>query len=256
MAFFTSKHSFLALAMAMAGMALSFIACEKDQGKRNIEAYYFPLDKLADGMVYEYQPVENPDYPVVYWYYKSMKVNGQQYLLGMSYDPAFSPDQFTREERVDNGMLLADFYTLEADSTGTKQRLQATIEAANVFPFEVKEPYGVLLSSLHWRPLGDSSTITLVKNRQFDSDTTIIFKNEAIPAINFNTRELADQEVIGHMELEFGGTEVYAKGIGLVYFKKDIDGWLMQYRLADRYSMEDFEKKFKARLENLEQVND
>ncbi|MEZ4931754.1 MAG: hypothetical protein R2788_06525 [Saprospiraceae bacterium] len=51
--------------------------------------------------------------PPMYWYYKSMKQDGSQYLLGTGYDPEFSPDQFLREEKVGNGMLLIDFIIYE-----------------------------------------------------------------------------------------------------------------------------------------------
>ncbi|MEZ4962489.1 MAG: hypothetical protein R2830_21855 [Saprospiraceae bacterium] len=225
------------------------ISCKNDFGSHNIEAFYFPLDKLEDGKVYEYQSVGNPNDPPMYWYYKSMKEGGHQYLLGTSYDTEFSPDQFVREERAANGMLLADFYMYEKDSTGKKMQLRANIEAANVFPFAVKEPAGVLLSSVHWQSLGDSARLSLVRNRQFDKDTTVSFKGKNLSAVKFLTRELVDQETEGHLELEYGGMEVYAKGIGLVYFKKNIsEKWQMAYRLADVYDMKDFEEKFKTVL--------
>lgn len=227
-------------------------ACTTDKdGRRNIAAYYFPLDELAQGKVYEYEPVSEMNNPTVYWHYKSVRQGGSQFLLGKSYDPAFSPDQFVREERVGNGMLLADFFTFETGEDGKKRPIQAKIDAANVFPFEVKKPFGVLLSSLQYSS-GDTATITLVRNRQFDSDTTVVFNGKTLPAVKFNTRELVDQEVKGHLELEFGGMEVYAKNIGLIYFKKNIDGWLMQYRLANIYNTGDFEEKFKIKLDSLQ----
>jgi len=237
----------------LAGLALVaiFAACKNEtDGLRNIEAYYYPLSDLQDGKVYEYEPVGEPTDPPVYWYYKSLAQGGTAYLLGTSYGPTFSPDQLVREERVQNGMLLNDFYVYETDADGNSQQIQASIEAANVFPFDVKPLGSVVLTSLHWRPLGDTSSITLVRNRQFDSDTTIIFQEKNTPAVKFNTRELVDQEEAGHLELEFGGVEVYAKKLGLVYFRKDVSGQRrIEYRLKSVYSMEEFEAKFKAKLE-------
>ncbi|MBK9018265.1 MAG: hypothetical protein IPM82_31800 [Saprospiraceae bacterium] len=70
-----------------------------------------------------------------------------------------------------------------------------------------------------------------------------------MPAVKFNTRELVDQEETGHLELEFGGVEVYAKNIGLVYFRKDVSGQRrIEYQLKAVYSMEEFEAKFKEKL--------
>ncbi len=237
---------------SMLALATLFFACTNEQatGLRNIEAYYYPLSDLQDGKVYEYEPLGEEGDPPVYWYYRSVLEGGIGYLVGQSYDPAFNPDQFVREERVWNGMLLKDFIVYETDAEGKSQQIRADIEAANVFPFEVKPLGSVLLSSLHWRPLGDSSSITLVRNRQFDSDTTIVFQAKNVDAVKFNTRELVDQEVDGHLELEFGGTEVYAKKIGLVYFRKDVSGQRrIEYRLKSVYSMAEFEQKFKEKLE-------
>ena len=231
-------------------LVVIFAACKNEtDGLRNIEAYYYPLSDLQDGKVYEYEPLGDESDPPVYWYYKSMAQGGTAYLLGTSYGPTFSPDQFVREERVHNGILLSAFYVYETDAEGKSQQIQADIVAANVFPFEVKPLGSVVLTSLHWRPLGDTSSITLVRNRQFDSDTTIIFQEKKTPAVKFNTRELVDQEETGHLELEFGGVEVYAKNIGLVYFRKDVsDQRRIEYQLKAVYSMEEFEAKYKEKL--------
>ena len=77
----------------------------------------------------------------------------------------------------------------------------------------------------------------------------MFFGGKKVPAVKFLTRELVDQETEGHLELEYGGMEVYAKGIGLVFFKKNISkDWQMAYRLAAVYDMEAFEQKFKTSL--------
>ncbi|MCU0347188.1 MAG: hypothetical protein MUC59_09595 [Saprospiraceae bacterium] len=236
----------------LAALALAALlgACTTDpKGLHNIEAFYYPLSDLQDGMVYEYEPLGHENDPPVYWYYKSMIQDGKAYLLGTSYGPAFSPDQFVREERVENGMVLNDFYVYELDSLGKSQQVKATVEAANVFPFEVKPLGSTLLTSLNW-PLGDTSSITLVRNRQYDSDTTFSFQGKQVDAVKFNTRELVDQESEGHLELEFGGMEIYGKKLGLVYFRKDVSGQRrIEYQLKARYSMAEFEEKFQEKLE-------
>jgi hypothetical protein len=232
-------------------LPLAFFACKNDGGVRNIEAYYFPLDKLEEGKVYEYQMTSGAEKSSVYWYYKSMKEGDSRYLLGMAYDTGFSPDQFVREERVDNGMLLADFIAYEADTTtGKKVQAPARIDAANVFPFEVKQPAGVLLSSVTWQSPLDSSVYLFVRNRQFDRDTSIVFQGKNYPAVVFNVRELVDHDLEGHWKQEYPATEIYAKGIGLVYAGKTFnDSLRLTYQLAGIYSMAVFEKKFRVTLE-------
>ena len=233
-------------------LLLSLLAsCQIEKEARNIEAFYFPLQSLKDGKVYEYQSVGNPNDPPVYWLYHSEKADGEEFLLGTAYSPEFLPDQSIREKRVDNGMKLTEFSTWETDSTGERRQVQASIQAGNVFPFLVKENPGVLLTSLRWQSSqADSATLSLVRNRQFDKDTTVIFQGEKTAAVKFQVRYLVDQEIEGHLELEYGGEEVYAKGIGLVFFKKDINkDWKMAYELAAIYDLKAFEEKFKTKLE-------
>ena len=89
-----------------------------------------------------------------------------------------------------------------------------------------------------------------MRNRQFDRDTTIVFKNKKVRAIQFNIIELVEHDHEGRLPLEFNGTEIYAVGIGLVAVKKNItEGYQMAYELKDIYSMEEFEEKFKVALE-------
>jgi len=210
------------------------------------------LHKLKDGKVYEYHSVGNPNDPPVYWHYQMEEKGGSQYLLGTAYDPWFSPDQFVREERVQNGMLLGEFYTFERDSTGAKQRVEADIEVGNVFPFTVQDEPGVLLSRIRWEPLGGTGSVTLIRNRQYDRDTTFTFNGKSLPAVKFYVRELIDNDQEGHLELEYPAVEIYAKDVGLVYFRKDIDEkWQMEYLLAAIYTMPEFEKKFGQRIGSL-----
>ena len=228
-----------------------FFSCQNEKGTRNIEAYYFPLNELKKGKVYEYQPIGNEFDPPIFWYYKSMKQDDGYYLLGMGYDPEFNPDQFIREEKVSNGMLLLDFYTYESvDSVGNKTQVQADIAAGNVFPFYVKKPANVLLTSLSWKPEGeDGAKINLVRNRQFTNDTSFVFKNKNIPSVIFKTIELIEHDEQGRLPIEYDGTEVYAKNIGLVRFKKNISkGYQMAYELKDIYTMEEFEEKFRIKI--------
>jgi hypothetical protein len=237
--------------LCSAAFAILLATCGKaPDGTRQLEPYYYPLAELREGRVYEYEPLGDEQDPPVYWLYRSKTEGAATYLHGTSYGPRFEVDQYVREERVANGMLLTDFFVYEVDEEGRRQPLRADIEASNVFPFRAKPLASALLTSLHWRPLGDSSSITLVRNRQFDSDTTVMFQGKQLPAVKFNTRELVDQEEQGHLELEFGGTELYGKGLGLVHFRKDVSGQRrIEYRLKQTYSLQEFEEKYKTKLE-------
>lgn len=229
---------------------LCLISCEPDDGKKDLKAFYFPLDSLADGRVYEYRVISGSEQRKAYWYYKAVREEQRLYLIGMAYDDAFAPEQFVREEQVDNGMLLSDFIAYETDTvTGLKVQIPAQVEQSNVFPFKVSAPAGVLLFSVRWTSPRDSSVYSFTRNRQYLKDTSVVFRNEQLPAVLFNVRELVDHEQEGHWQQEYPVTEVYAQGVGLVFTEKRFsDSLRLVYQLEDIYSMEEFEGKFKKAL--------
>lgn len=213
---------------------------------RNIESYYFPIESLKAGKIYEYQSVGNEHDPPFYWHYQSVEENGITYLKGTYFDHDFNPFQMITEEQVSNGMLLQEFSWFEPDTTGNQAKVAVNIESGNVFSFEIKEPANVLLSSFSWQPLLDSSMIiTFIRNRQYESDTVFSFQNKQYKSLKFYVRELIDQDQEGHLEQEYEASEIYAEGIGLVYFQKDIAAdWKMAYKLTNIYDPSAFEKKY------------
>lgn len=230
---------------------LFIVSCNGSKGSvRNVESFYFPLNQLSEGKIYEYHSTGNESDPPIYWHYKSEKIGESEYLTGTSYGPAMTPDQYVKEEKVANGMLLQDFITFEKDENGKAQPVKANVVNPNVFSFGVKKHGSVVVTTIKWTALDGSAHYTFVRNRQFETDTTVNFNGKNIQAVKFNIIELIDQEEQGHLELEYGGTEIYARGIGLFAFSKDIsEGWQMQYQLVNIYTKEEFEKKFNARLE-------
>lgn len=219
--------------------------------KRDIREFYFPIDDLFEGKVYEYQSVGNEHDPPFYWYYRTLNTGENIYFTGMYYDYNFTPFQFIREEKVSNGMSLQDFYWYETDTlTNTQNKVDVNITSSNVFPFQVSNPPGVVVSSINWKLPTDTLTkMTFIRNRQFDKDTVGTFQNREVEAIKMNVLELIDNEREGHLEQEYPATEIYAKGIGLIYFEKNIaPEWQMKYQLVDIYSMDEFVEKSGVQL--------
>ena len=50
----------------------------------------------------------------------------------------------------------------------------------------------------------------------------------------------------GHLEKQYDGKEIYAKGLGLVYYGKEIEeNFVLEYELVDTFSRTVFEQKIK-----------
>ena len=215
-----SKH--LLKTVGIVFFAILLIACEKKN--RNIKDYYFPVNSLASGKVYEYHSINNQYDPPFFWLYETVEENENLYLTGTYFGPAFNKYQSIKEEVVSNGMLLQEFSWYEKDTaTNLEYQVPVEVQSGNVFSFELSNPPSVLVSSLHWTLPTDSLTkMTFIRNRQFEMDTTYTFLNESHDCLKFYVRELIDNERQGHLEQEYEAAEIYAKGIGLIYFMKNI----------------------------------
>ncbi|MBR9921427.1 MAG: hypothetical protein GYB31_11365 [Bacteroidetes bacterium] len=231
--------------IALLGL-LIFVASCTEKAPSYLKPYYYPLETLNEGMVYEYRATNEMD-PPYYWYYLNLQQDGQEFLVGTYYNDQFQPGQLVREEAVESGMLLEDFYLLQPDSSGKQQQIQAEVGESNVFPFVSSGVGSVYVFSVSYSMPQDSGAITtLYRNRQYMGDTTIVFQDREYHAIQFYVRELVDIEDEGHTEHEFDGLEIYAKNIGLVYSRKNIsEEFVLEYALYDRYPMTKLEARFK-----------
>jgi len=231
---------------------LAGAACTRD-GKKNLRDFYFPLKQLEEGMVYAYESERNDTLrDTTYWYYRSILNDTAFFLTGTYYGSLPFPQQFVREEMVRNGMLTNEVFLYTTDSLGKQQPVPVEILSGSAFPFEVSDSGGVFLYKIRFAfPANPQDTITLIKNRRYLGDTTFTFQNETNKAVVFGLKEVAESgnSQRGYVEPRFGGKEIYAKGIGLVYSEKKIsENYSLSNRLIFRCSMDElvaiFGKKY------------
>ena len=240
-----------ALGAMMILLIISGVGCQDDNPQLEIRDYYFPVEELEEGLVYEYVPVSNDSLGTEYWFYKSLEDESGWHFTGTYYDQYFQVRQFFREDIFPNGTLMVDHFLFQADSTGKSNRIPAKINNANGFPFELQDSASILLFELEWTFSTDPlHKVTLIRNRQYREKGETILEGEKTPIVIFDLRERMDDEREGHLEKEYQGIEIYAKGVGLVYYRKDVgEGLILEYQLSDRYSMKDFEEKVNAYID-------
>ena len=231
-------------------VGLIFFGCQSDTGTKNIEDFYYPLDELKDGLVYEYAHPSFDSVAHFFNYYKTIEADGKVLFLGMQYNYLAEPQQLTVEEKVSNGMLLKESSLYQYDSTGRQFTIPVKVEVGSVFPFEVRDSGGIFVYNVIWHnPVDSSKFIRLIRNRRYTGDTTFVFEGQSHPAVKFNVREHVESFDDGFLEHEFNTLEIYAKGIGLVYYRKDItDDLTITYALKERFSMEVLEERLGKKL--------
>ncbi|MFN0014444.1 MAG: hypothetical protein ACKVU2_07830 [Saprospiraceae bacterium] len=238
--------AFSRLILLVIGASL-FITCTEQ--KRNIKEYYFPVKKLLSGMAYVYASEEGDTSELRYWNYRAFVRDSGVYLVGTQYDRYFSINQIVREKLVESGSVAREAFLFEPDTVqGKMVPVPTSIESPDLFPFEVRDSLGIFLYKLQYHPPSDTTaTVYLIRNRRYLGDGPMFeFNGEKYPTIRFGVLEAVGHNKDGSAELEGNGEEWYAKGLGLVYFRKSFgaDNQIrFAFRLVDMFPTEELEHR-------------
>lgn len=245
------NYSFLVKISAFIILSSLLSNCEFISKKRNIQDYYFPIDNLTDGKVYEYKSVKSDSIAPFYWYFRASRIGGEIIITSEYFNHDFEIQQLTNEVIVKNGVLLQDLFLYEMDTlTGKQIPNRVTVEVGNVFPFEVTDSTGLFLYKIYWQDIyPPQQKYRLIKNRHFMGNETYTFQGKEVDCVKFFTKELLEVEEVGFQELNYNSVELYAKNIGLIYFRKEIDNNIVQeYELADIFDMNELEERFRSTI--------
>lgn len=207
--------------------------------------YYFPVEALKEGKVYEYSMIKDSTAFVDhYWHLQTVQDDkGQTFLIWKRYNPFFEQDQYIKEWVVKDGVVTKAYEMFVRDSTKqTPTRYINKVEENIVFPFQA-----TLDSNMAYRfrctlslpP--DFITVRLVRDRQFSQPLIYPYKGKKIPAVAFSCTDLydlEDQQKGGYWEQKTTSVEIYAKGIGLVQTKENQSPSVT--RLSNIYTLEEF----------------
>lgn len=212
--------------------------------------FYFPLETLTEGKVYEYVVVhKNETYLSHYWHLQSeTDSDGNNYLIWKRYNPNLEQDQYIKEWVIKDGVITKEYKFFVKDSVAQMQKEYPNTVSQNVvFPF-----YASLDSIMAYRFVcemklpPDFLTVKLVRDRKFNEATRYTYNGKEVDAVVFTSMDLYDienKEEGGFWEQKRAVAEVYAKGIGLVYTEEKTAGEeeTSVTRLSNIYSIDEFE---------------
>lgn len=227
----------------------AFLFACNNGGKRDIEAYYFPVKELRKGQVYEYAVSNQDSIALEYWYYRGFVRDSGLFLAGTFYDQNFQIGQIIREKITKTGAIAKECNLYEPNPEGEEAQthIQTIIESPNLFPFSVRDSSGTFEFKLHFTPPDDpESSIFLNRKRRFVGDAPDFeFNGENYPCIRFAVYESISSQKTGRPDLESFGEERYAKGLGLVYYSKTYgkNTFKVEARLTDIFTMQELEQR-------------
>lgn len=222
-----------------------------DWGGAGLGEFYYPLDSLREGKVYEYVVVfDGKEYLLNYWHIKSEKdEKGNDYLIWERYSPKKVKDQYIKEWVVKEGVITKEYAFYVMDSiTNTLKEFPNNVSQNVVFPF-----FPSTDSAMAYRFACDMKlppefiNVKLIRDRKFKEK--ISFKHRGIEkeAISFTSSdlyEIQDNTEGGYWKQKKNVLEIYAKGIGLVHREETTDGVADTEvtKLRNVFSFEEFEK--------------
>lgn len=197
---------------------------QADSNPGDYAAYYLPIGAIPDsGLVYSYRNLTDTAAGPEIWRHS---VIGDGLIESVNYGPEGEIVQQQFDRVVANGVMIDSLLLFYQDTDGLRKPIRVRIHSPHRFPFQPGDSTKVWLTHLEWNQPLDSLHIVLQRRRRFAGDTTWEIKGKSIPAIRFMTDDTFETERDGWTSSAWSGEEIYAKGIGLVYYKRKISDQL------------------------------
>ena len=195
-----------------------------DSNPGDYSAYYLPVDAIPDtGLVYSYRNLGDTAAGPEIWRYTTL---GEGLIKSVNYGPDHEVVQRQYDRIVENGVIIDSLLLFYLDTDGLRKPIRVKILSPHRFPFQPGDSTKVWLTHLEWKQPLDSLHIVLQRRRRFVGDTTWVIYGKSIPAIRFSTEDTFETERDGWTSSTWSGEEIYARGMGLVYYKRKISDQL------------------------------
>lgn len=197
--------------------------------------YYLPYGEFPPGgMRYTYTSLVDTALEAEVW--EHVKTDDDR-ITSSNYDHLGNVVQKQFERVVDNGVLI-DSLVLYYKDDSTDEQIPVNVLSPHRFPFDAVDSAQVWLTHLEWWQPGDSLHVVLERRRRFFGDTTFILNGEKLPAVLFKTHDKFETERDGWTSSEWSGEEIYVKGIGLAYYRRDISEQMkLEFKLENMERM-------------------
>jgi hypothetical protein len=212
--------------------------------------FYFDAIALGDsGKIYVYEPVNDSLLPVEYWH-RRFSGDGRGNHI---YSRLLSPDGSLLQSFIESiDRKGATVIQLELaypedpiDENGKMEMLSVEINDSTTFLFGPPDTTAIARYQIEYRePASDSVRVILSRERRFVKEEQYHYQAKDYPALRFVVKEILETETEGFTESEWETTEIYALGLGLVYYRKPINNdFVLEYKLRDILEYEEFFQK-------------
>ena len=195
--------------------------------------YYLPFESFDQGgMEYRYRSLADSTLEHEVWHHIK---TSEEHILSINYDHRQQVVQKQYEHVVGNGVLIDSLHLFFYDSLGRTISLPVRVLSPHRLPFNPVDSAQLWLTKLEWWQPTDQLHVVLERRRRFLGGTTWKWQGKTIPAVRFKTVDKFETERDGWTTSEWDGEEVYAKGIGLIYYRRNISPQMvLEFELDSR----------------------
>lgn len=225
-------------------LLLSLWGC--NSGRDSLAEYYFPFRDCQSGLIYVYEPLDNPGQSRQIWHLQSVQTDTGWVLHTRIYDAGHTLVQEITEWEVANGTLALSYIRHARDSADQPLAMPLEILRPNLFPYDIPDTSRVFTFQLQFAdPRQPGVVTTRTRARQWKGITTMPVLNQERTCLVLALREKIEIDDEGIMTLEFPGEEVYARGLGLVAWQQiPVPGDTVYFLLRERLSPGQFESAY------------
>lgn len=224
---------------------LFLTACES--GTDPNRSFFFPVDRFVkEPTIYRYHHPTNDSIAPEIWLFEGVQSDSGLFLESTLFNEREGILQTSSDKMADNGSLLRQIALFFADSTGKTTPVKGEVLEPAGFLFSEYKPRELTLLKIRFKLSDDPEhLITLTRGRQFRRDTTFHVLGRTFAAKAFDLTEHVDDDQNGHLELTYPGYEVFAEGLGRVYYKKSINsGYSIEFYLRDTMSLTTYKRQY------------
>lgn len=194
------------------------VACRSSREKEGLSDYYYPVELLpARGLIYRYASLSDSLAGEETW---RIRRSADGRLVSENLDPDGKTLLRQVDRKVPTGMLTDSLTFFPRTLSGAS--IPVTIHAGNRFSFDPADTASTFLTHLEWWQPEDSLHIVLQRRRKLAGDTTWTWQGKVLPAVLWHTEDQLETERDGWTNSGWKGKEIYAKGVGLVYYERQI----------------------------------
>lgn len=230
--------------------SITLLSCDQTPGEPkgkvdNGMEYYFSIDDLKQPKVYHYKPA-NSNEPDMYWLLYAESSQGEEFLITDSYSldskGKVSHIEWLKERVTRQSAYVENYTMIYHGYQGSEVPMRSHIKSDVVFEGQLEKDDSFIWSYTMTVANTEGVKEQMQRTRSYTGNAVEIdFENKKVEALVFRDKYLINRTKFEKIieTTVYDQYSYYAKGIGMIYYKRTIGENTYEYKLNRIYKIED-----------------